>query len=194
MRYEVGGKLASTMRRMLVTATHLHCRVEFEGPVHVGPGFTLFIPDNGSLIIGSGVEFRHGFVCEIHGDGVVRIGAKSVFTNHALVQCTTSIDIGERAIFGQSTMIVDGNHRFRDPSVPLLDQGYDFRPLRIGKGVLVNSKCTIIHDVGERAVIGANSVVSRPIPPYCLAVGAPARVISYFGPPDLRPSELPGDA
>lgn len=194
LRYEVGLNAASTARRILVQATHLHCRVEFQGPVYIGPGFSLFVPNNGSLIVGAGVQFRHGFVCEIHGDGVVRIGAESIFTNHALVQCTTTIDIGEQCVFAQSPMIVDGNHRFRDLDVPMLDQGYDFRPIRIGKGALVLSKCTVTNDIGERAVIGANSVVSRPIPPYCVAVGAPARVISYFGPPELRPSELPADA
>jgi len=29
-------------------------------------------------------------------------------------------------VFGQSTMIVDGNHRFRDLTKPLLKQGYDY--------------------------------------------------------------------
>ena len=42
----------------------------------------------------------------------------------------------------------------------------------------------------ERAVIGANSVVTRPIPPYCLAVGAPAKVVEYFGPPERRKEYL----
>ncbi len=31
--------------------------------------------------------------------------------------------------------------------------------------------------IGERCVIGANSVVTRDIPPYSIAAGAPARVL-----------------
>jgi acetyltransferase-like isoleucine patch superfamily enzyme len=52
------------------------------------------------------------------------------------------------------------------------------------------SKCTIVNSIGDGAVIGANSVVTRPIPAYCLAYGAPARVVEYFGPDELRPEGL----
>jgi acetyltransferase-like isoleucine patch superfamily enzyme len=36
--------------------------------------------------------------------------------------------------------------------------------------------------VGERCVIGANAVVTRDLPPFSIAAGAPARVIRRFGP------------
>ena len=41
------------------------------------------------------------------------------------MQCTTRMDIGERVMFGQTTLVVDGNHRFRDLTKPMLEQGYD---------------------------------------------------------------------
>jgi acetyltransferase-like isoleucine patch superfamily enzyme len=113
-----------------------------------------------------------------------------MFTADTLIQCTTSIIIGQRSGFGQATFIVDGNHRFRDPSKHFLNQGDVFREIRIGDGVAVNTKCTVINDIGDRAVIGANSVVTKPIPAFCLAVGVPARVVEYFGPPDLKPPDL----
>ena len=164
--------------------------MEFQGPVRLGPGFALEIPDRGSLIVGPGVDFRRGFVCEISGSGRVSIGAGTVFTSHAYLQCTTSIDIGERCMFGQALQIVDGNHRFRDPEVPINDQGYDYRPIVIGRDVAVMSKCTIINSIGEHSFVGANSVVTRPIPAHSLAVGAPAKVLEYLGPPELRPANL----
>ena len=190
LTYRRGARVASVTRRLIISATHLHCSVIFRGPVHIGPGFSLYIPDSGTLDIGPGVEFRRGFHCEIRGKGRVRIGADSVFTSNALIQCTTSIDIGERCAFGQALLIVDGNHRFRDLSVPMQAQGYDFRPITIGDDVTVTTKCTIVANLGERAVIGANTVVTRDIPPFCVAVGAPARVVEYFGPPELRPPGL----
>lgn len=188
LRYDLGGRVASGGRRLAVQATHRHCHVEFRGPVRLGPGFELRIPDAGTLIVGPGVDFRRGFVCEIAGRGRVTIGARSVFTSNALIQCSTSIDIGADCLFGQSTLIVDGYHRYRDADRPGLDQGYDFRPLRIGPGVGVSDKCTVQADIGERAVIATGSVVHRPIPAYCLAVGSPVRVVRYFGPPELRPT------
>ena len=186
LRYEVGGRLASDARRALVRATHLHCTVEFQGPVHIGPGFSLFIPDRGSLVVGPGVQFRRGFSCEIHGEGAVHIGANTVFTYDTVIQCSTSVEIGADCAIGQ-VMIVDGKHQYEDPDLPFLAQGYDFRPIRIGDGVLIMSKTTITNDVGDRAVVGANTVVTKPVPPYCLAVGAPARVVKYFGPPGEGP-------
>jgi len=194
LRYRVGADVASRARRMLIELTHLHCHVEFQGPVHIGPGFRLVIPDKGTLVIGAGTVFRQGFVCEIGGNGRVVIGPNCEFTSHVLLQCSTSIEVGERCAVGQSVLIVDGNHRFRDWTRHLLDQGYDdFRPVHIGDGAIVMAKVSIIGaDIGTRAVIGANSVVTRSIPAYCLAYGAPARIVEYFGPPDQRPAELDG--
>lgn len=177
LRYDYGGRLASAWRKAAIRATHLHCTVEFRGPVRLGPGFRLDIPDAGTLVVGHGVDFRRGFVCEISGNGRVTIGAGSIFTSNALIQCSTSIDIGERCVFAQSVLIADGNHRFRDPDRHVLDQGYDFRPIRIGNGAVVMAKCTIVADIGEGSFVGANSLVNRDVPPRTLVGGVPARVL-----------------
>lgn len=192
LRYRTGATLASEARRLSILATHRHCRVEFRGPVRLGPGFALNIPDNGTLIVGVGVEFRRGFVCEISGDGRVVIGDGTIFTSNALLQCSTSIEIGRRCAFGQAVLLTDGNHRYGDPTLNLLDQGYNFRPLHIGDNAIVTAKSTVMADVGEGALVGAGSVVSRPIPPHCLALGAPARVVRSFLSEDLAPSSSAG--
>jgi acetyltransferase-like isoleucine patch superfamily enzyme len=72
----------------------------------------------------------------------------------------------------------------------MLEQGYDFQPLRIGDDVTTTTKNTIMHHIGERAFVGANAVVTKPIPPFTVAVGAPARPVDYFGPPGQEPAEL----
>jgi acetyltransferase-like isoleucine patch superfamily enzyme len=180
----------SRMKVEIIRATHLHCRVEFQGPVRIGPGFQLEIPETGTFIVGPGVDFRRGFVCEIVGHGRVEIGANTVFTSNCLIQCATSIEIGSWCAFGQSVLIVDGYHRYADPDVHWFHQGYDFRPLKIGNGVGVSDKCTVQADIGERAMIASQTVIDRPIPPYCVAAGKPARVVRFFGPPELRPAAL----
>ena len=88
-------------------------------------------------------------------------------------------------------MIVDGNHNFRDFDKPFMHQGFELRAIRIGNECGVLTKTTVINDIGDRSQIGANSVVSKPIPAYCMAVGMPARVIEYFGPEDQRPPGVP---
>lgn len=181
-RYVVGGRVLSEFKRATLLATHRHARVEFRGPVYLGRGFQLLMPNGGSFIVGAGVEFRRDFVCEIHGDGRVEIGDGAIFTYGCAIQCSTSVEVGPGAVIGQQSLIVDGNHRFRDPEVPLLDQGYNFRPIRIESQALILAKCTIIADVGERAVVAAHSVVTKPVPPFTLVGGVPAKVLEHYGP------------
>jgi acetyltransferase-like isoleucine patch superfamily enzyme len=87
-------------------------------------------------------------------------------------------------------MIADGDNRFRDWTKHVLDQGYESRPVTIGDGAMIMSKCTLVADVGANAVVGANSVVAKPVPPFSLAGGVPARVIEQFGPSRPCPAEL----
>jgi len=148
-----------------------------------GPGFQLEIPGGGTLDVGPGVLFRRGFYCEIEGDGHVSIGAGTVFTSDAMIQCSTSIEIGEGCMFGQSLVVADGSHRFRDWTLPIDAQGYDFRPIVIGAGTVVHSNCTIVASLGHRSVVAANTFVNRDVADYTLVGGVPARVLEYFGPP-----------
>lgn len=184
--YEKGPLLMSWLRKRWVLLRHPHATIRFGRGVYLGPGFSLSIPDEGSFIVGDDVEFRRDFRAEISGSGRVTVGSGSHFTYSVLIQCTTTIDIGERCMFGQTTILLDGQHRFRDVTRPMLEQGYDFTPLVIADDAVITSKCTVMASVGRRAVVGANSVVSRPIPSYSVAVGAPARVIERFGPAGKR--------
>jgi acetyltransferase-like isoleucine patch superfamily enzyme len=181
LSYDVPRRSGSLARRLRVEASHRHCTVRIHRSAYLGPGFTLVIPDRGTLVVGPGVQFRRGFTCEIGGDGRVTIGAGTIFTYDTLIQCSTTIDIGERCMIGH-VLIVDGNHRFKDPTVPVAEQGYDFRPIRIGDETLITHGVVVTASIGTRAFIGANSVVTSPVPDYALAVGAPARVVERYGP------------
>src|SRR5439155_7316767 len=120
--------------------------------------------------------FRRNFRAELGGPASrIEIRTRAVCTYEVLMQCGTTIEIGERCMFGQATIVIDGNHRFRDLDRPMLEQGYDFRPIRIADDAVITTKCTIIGNLGTRAFVGANAVVTREIPAYCVAVGVPAK-------------------
>lgn len=188
--YRVAPRAASWARKRWVILRHPQADIRFGRDTYLGPRFSLFIPGEGSFIVGDAVEFRRDFRAEVSGTGRVTIGSGTVFTYSVLIQCTTTIDIGERCQFGQTTILLDGQHRFRDLDRPMLEQGYDWQPLTIEDDATITTKCTIMANIGTRAFIGANSVVTRPIPPYTVAVGAPARPIEYFGPPGEEPEGL----
>jgi acetyltransferase-like isoleucine patch superfamily enzyme len=183
-----GPWLMSWLRKRWVLFRHPHAHIEFQGPAYLGPGFSLHMPHGGTFIVGPGVEFRRGFRAEIGANGRVVIGGGSYFTYDAIISCDTSIEIGERCGIGQNVYMVDGNHRYRDLDRPMLQQGYDYRPLRIADDVSIFSKCTIIASIGTRAIVAANSVVTKDIPAFSVAAGAPARVIDYFGPAERSAS------
>lgn len=176
-----GRRVASTLRRLSVVATHRHATVRFGRGCHLGPGFSLWLPGGGSFVVGDDVVFRRNFTCEIGGAGRVRIGDRCVFTYDTVIQCTTSVDIGDDCWIGR-VLIADGNHRFRDPDLPVAEQGFDFRPITIGDQTLITTNTTVTNSVGRRCFVGAGSVVVDPIPDFSLAVGAPARVVEQYGP------------
>ena len=185
-----GPWLMSWLRKQWVLFRNPRAHIEFRGAVYLGPGFSLHMPKGGTFIVGHGVEFRRGFRAEIGPEGRITIGEGCSFTYDVIMSCNTSIEIGERCAIAGGAYVVDGSHRFRDLTKPFLAQGYDYRPLKIEDDVWISAKCTIINSIGKCATIGANAVVTRPIPPYCVAGGVPARLIEYYGPPGLEPPEL----
>lgn len=177
----------SGLRKRWVLLRHPRANIVFGSNVYLGPGFSLHIPGKGSFIVGSGVEFRRGFRAEIYHGGTVEIGDDSYLTYDVILACSTSIEIGKRCGLAQATFVADGSHRYKDVDRTFLAQGYDNRPILIADDAQIHSKCTIVNSIGARSVIGANAVVSRPIPPYCMAAGVPARVLDYFGPEGSEP-------
>jgi acetyltransferase-like isoleucine patch superfamily enzyme len=185
-------KVASALRKRWAKFKNPKATIRFGKHVYAGPGFSLHMPDGGTFIAHDGVEFRRRFRAEVGANGRIELGAASYFTYDAVMSCDTSIRFGERVGIGQCAYIIDGVHRYRDPDLPLLAQGYDYRPLEIGDDVSVFSKVTIINSIGKKAVIGSNAVVTKPIPPFTMAGGVPAKVIEYFGPPGMEPEGWDG--
>jgi acetyltransferase-like isoleucine patch superfamily enzyme len=184
--YVYGPRVMSRVRKWWVLLRHRHATIRFTEPVHLGRGFSLHVPDGGTFEAGPFVEFRRNFRAEISGDGRIEIGSHTIFTYDNLIQCSTSVTVGRGCLFAFGASIVDGNHRFRDTERPIVAQGYDYRPITIGDDVGVMAKATVINDVGERSFVGANSVVTKAIPPFSVAAGAPAQVIETLDPTPQR--------
>ena len=97
-----------------------------------------------------------------------------------MVAAVELVEIGAHCMLANGCFVTDGNHRFDDPEQPVPWQGFTSRARRAsattsgcGANVVVTSGVTI----GERAVIGANSVVTHGRPgARSIAAGSPARV------------------
>jgi acetyltransferase-like isoleucine patch superfamily enzyme len=188
MSYGGGARWRSRWRLRWQVFRNPRANIVFGRNVDAGPGFKIQAPWGGTLIVGDNVEFRRNVLFELWGpDTRVTIGDECHFTYDVIFQIGTTVVIGDRVQMGQNTIVVDGNHRYRDLTQKFLDQGFDFRPITIENDAVVLSKVTIVNDIGERAIVGANAVVTKPVPPFTVVGGVPARVIEYFGPPGLEP-------
>jgi len=80
--------------------------------------------------------------------------------------------------------ITDCDHEYRNIDVPVIDQGIVQRgqKVSIGEGSYIGINTVIVGNVtiGKHCVIGANSVVTKAIPDFSVAVGSPAKVIKRF--------------
>ncbi len=101
---------------------------------------------------------------------------KNVFINSCCrFQDQGGIKIGEGSLIGHNTTIATLNHCFN----PKTRGDMNPAPVKIGKNVWIGSDCTILPDVtiGDGAIIGAGSVVTKDIPKNHIAVGNPAIII-----------------
>ena len=83
-------------------------------------------------------------------------------------------------MFANGCFVGDAEHRYDDPEQPITWQGFTSKgPVEIGANCWFGVNCAVSSGVsiGERCVIGANSVVTRDIEPATVAAGAPAKPI-----------------
>lgn len=115
------------------------------------------------------------------GGGTVRIGNGSEIGERCRISIANSLEIGEKVLLSPNVYITDCDHEYRNISVPVIDQGIAQKgqTVSIGYGSYIGINAVIVGNVkiGKHCVIGANSVVTKDVPDYCVAVGSPARVI-----------------
>ena len=146
-------------------------------PLH---GNVLEMLREGRLEIGPHVLFEPGVWLTADAPARIAIGEGSFLNLGVQVAAVDRVEIGAHCMLANGCFITDANHRFDDPVLPVPWQGFSSKgPTRLGDNVWcgVNVVITSGVTVGERCVIGANSVVTSDLPPRSIAAGAPARVL-----------------
>jgi len=98
---------------------------------------------------------------------------------YSYIHAAGKITIGKNCLFGPRITIVAGNHNYHNKDLPIRLQGATAKDVFIDEDVWLSANVTVLGGVTieKGAVIGAGSVVTKDIPPYCIAVGVPAKVI-----------------
>lgn len=113
---------------------------------------------------------------------VIGDGARIGRFNH--IYATRRVVIGPKVLTANGVYISDNLHGFVDTERAVLDQPIrQLSDVEIGEGAwLGHNVCVVGARIGRGSVIGANAVVTRDIPDFCIAVGAPAVIVKRFDP------------
>ena len=151
-------------------------------PVH---GNVLEAFREGRLEVGQHTLLEPCVWLTLPGEARVRIGGGTFLNIGVMVAAQHLVEIGDHCMFAIGCFVTDANHRFDQLDKPVTWQGFTSKgPTRVGDNVWCGANVVITSGVtvGERCVIGANSVVTGDLPPFSIAAGVPARVLRRFGP------------
>ena len=134
----------------------------------------------GRLEVGEGTLFEPQVWITAPGEARVRIG-QGCFLNIGVMVAAHGAGGDRRPLHVRQRLLRDRRaHRFDDPDKPVTWQGFttkgpthDRDNVWCGANVVITSGVT----VGERCVIGANSVVTQDLPARTICAGAPAKVL-----------------
>jgi acetyltransferase-like isoleucine patch superfamily enzyme len=146
-------------------------------PVH---GNVLETLREGRLEVGAQTLLEPGVWLSAPEAARIRIGSGTFLNLGVMIASLGLVEIGDHCMFANGCFITDASHRFDDPAKPVPWQGFTSKgPTRLGDNVWCGANVVITSGVtiGERSVIGANSVVTADIPAFSVAAGVPARVL-----------------
>jgi acetyltransferase-like isoleucine patch superfamily enzyme len=135
---------------------------------------------DGRLTIGEGTLLEPGCWLTLGPDARIEIGAGCFLNRGTMIAAQERVTIGDHTMFANGCFIGDASHRFDDLERPITEQGFSSKgPVEIGDNCWFGVNCAVTTGVtvGERCVIGANSVVNRDLPPLTIAAGVPAKPI-----------------
>lgn len=110
------------------------------------------------------------------------VGDGTSIGNFNHIYATKSIVIGKNVLTADRVYISDNLHSYEDITLPIIKQPIkQIQTVVISDGTWIGENvCIIGAKIGKNCVIGANSVVTKNIPDYCIAVGSPAKIIKRY--------------
>ena len=119
----------------------------------------------------------------------VKFGKDVQINDHVHIVGMKSIEIGNNVLMASHVFISDNSHgsykgdsQDSAPTIPPTERSYYMSPIKIGDNVWIGEGVVVMPGVtiGKGCVIGAHSIVSKDVPEYTIAVGAPAKVIKRY--------------
>ncbi|WP_380787437.1 acyltransferase [Sphingomonas sp. R86521] len=117
----------------------------------------------------------------------LRIGKRSYIGPNAVIGLGGLVTIGEDVQIGAGLTVTAESHELGEDG-SFVSGAVSRHGVSIGDRCWLGNNVSILDgvDIGEGSVIGAGSIVTRSIPPYSVAFGAPAAVRRSIAPPAVR--------
>ena len=167
---------ARYLRRRLFTVAGW--RWHTDGMVFFGRRLELQIGRAGEIHFGRFVWIGDGTKIRSH-EGVVEIGEKTVLGQDCTISAYQLVRIGQQCVIADRAMFIDFDHGTVEVDRPIRLQGIYKRDVEVGSNVWIGYGACILRGVriGDNAIIGSNSVVTRDVPANAVVGGVPGKVI-----------------
>ena len=176
--------IASAARSLIRTLRRL--RLRFAGAtigaprllaagIDCRPGFGA--AGRGRIEVGDGAWIEPGVVLHAFG-GSIRVGRDVFLGPHTVVYGHGGVEIGDACLIAMHCRIVSSSHAMAPWGTEIRSQPDVLQPTRLGRDVWLGAGVTVLGGVtiGDGCIVGAGAVVTKDLPPGCVAFGAPASV------------------
>lgn len=169
---------------MIRHGIHQHAIIDSQGICEVPettiiePGSVLYVGQHGRITFGQRNILYPNVTIRVDQGWFITGDEVSFGPGCHIYEPRAGLEIGHQCLIAGGVLICGVNHGHLRPDLPMRHQPSESLPIRIEDDVWIGMG-TVIHPgvtIGTGAVIGAGSVVTRDIPPYAVAWGAPCRV------------------
>jgi acetyltransferase-like isoleucine patch superfamily enzyme len=159
-------------------------RWQTDGLLFFGRKLQIQIGRRGVIRFGRFVWVGDGTKIRCH-EGEVVIGPKTVLGQECTISAFQHVRIGEQCVIADRAMFIDFDHGSVEVDRPVRQQGIYKRDVDVGANVWIGYGACILRGVrvGDNAIIGTNSVVTRDVPANAVVGGVPARILRMREPP-----------
>ncbi len=142
-------------------------------------GVLAFHPEN--ITLGNNIYIGHNTILKAYYKNQMQIGDNTWIGQNCFFHSAGNISIGKAVGIGPHVKILTSVHEDGDIETPVLYHPLSFKSVEIGDGSDIGTAAMIMPGVkiGEGAIVGAGSVVTKDVPAYAVVAGVPAKILRH---------------